>query len=115
MVPLSKSGLRKQRGFESHPLRHRRLGEPLKPTHVRRADVQRQPGKVMDEGGDLRVFQGSDHGLSFSLYDSEAVPGGGARRHRHPFVNTGDGPHRHTAIHDNPRAVTEFEDGTRRD
>ena len=22
MVPLSKSGLRKQRGFESHPLRH---------------------------------------------------------------------------------------------
>jgi quercetin dioxygenase-like cupin family protein len=125
----------------------------VKPTHVRRADVQRQPGKVMEEGGDLRVLQGSDHGLSFSVYDADVVPGGGARRHRHPhaevfvmhggrarfevdgtmfdaapgdivlvpagawhgFVNTGDGPHHHIAIHDNQRAVTEFEDGTRRD
>jgi hypothetical protein len=28
MVPLSKSGLRKQRGFESHPLRQRTGDDP---------------------------------------------------------------------------------------
>jgi mannose-6-phosphate isomerase-like protein (cupin superfamily) len=33
----------------------------------------------------------------------------------HSFVNTGSGPLRQTAIHENPRAVTLFEDGTRRD
>ncbi len=33
----------------------------------------------------------------------------------HSFVNTGSEPLRQTAIHENPRAVTLFEDGTRRD
>jgi quercetin dioxygenase-like cupin family protein len=33
----------------------------------------------------------------------------------HSFVNSGTGPLRLTAIHQNPRAVTLFEDGTRRD
>jgi quercetin dioxygenase-like cupin family protein len=33
----------------------------------------------------------------------------------HSFVNTGDGPLGNTAIHENPRAVTLFEDGSRRD
>jgi quercetin dioxygenase-like cupin family protein len=33
----------------------------------------------------------------------------------HSFVNSGTGPLRLTAIHQNPRAVTRFEDGTRRD
>jgi quercetin dioxygenase-like cupin family protein len=33
----------------------------------------------------------------------------------HTFVNTGTGMLRQTAIHQNPRAVTLFEDGTRRD
>jgi quercetin dioxygenase-like cupin family protein len=33
----------------------------------------------------------------------------------HSFVNTGDGPLGQTAIHENRRAVTIFEDGSRRD
>jgi mannose-6-phosphate isomerase-like protein (cupin superfamily) len=33
----------------------------------------------------------------------------------HSFVNTGPGMLRRTAIHQNARAVTDFEDGTRRD
>lgn len=33
----------------------------------------------------------------------------------HSFTNTGSSTLRHTAIHENPRAVTEFEDGSRRD
>ena len=32
----------------------------------------------------------------------------------HSFTNTGPSTLRHTAIHENVRAVTEFEDGTRR-
>ena len=33
----------------------------------------------------------------------------------HTFTNTGKGMLRHTAIHQNPRAVSVFEDGSRRD
>jgi mannose-6-phosphate isomerase-like protein (cupin superfamily) len=33
----------------------------------------------------------------------------------HSFTNTGDTLLRHTATHQNPRAVTDFEDGTRRE
>ena len=33
----------------------------------------------------------------------------------HSFTNTGSSTLRHTAIHENPRAVSEYEDGTRRD
>jgi quercetin dioxygenase-like cupin family protein len=33
----------------------------------------------------------------------------------HSFVATGDGPLRNTAIHENSRIVTEWEDGTRQD
>jgi quercetin dioxygenase-like cupin family protein len=33
----------------------------------------------------------------------------------HAFTNSGDGQLRLTAIHENPRPVTAFEDGTRRD
>ena len=33
----------------------------------------------------------------------------------HSFLNTGDGPLQQTAIHQNPRAVTIFEDGSSRD
>ena len=36
MVPLSKSGLRKQRGFESHPLRH---GSPAEGGRGKRATL----------------------------------------------------------------------------
>ena len=172
MVPLSKSGLRKQRGFESHPLRQARTcGRPVPalapprsrnaPTatlmteakRIAREDVPLQPGKVVDEGGELRVLQGGDHGLHVSLMESRIMPGSGPLRHRHPhaeifvivdgngrfevdgeqieaepgdvliippnawhrFVNQAAESLRLVAIHENARALTEFEDGTRRD
>ncbi len=37
MVPLSKSGVRKHRGFESHPLRH--LGDPTRHNSSPRGEV----------------------------------------------------------------------------
>ena len=33
----------------------------------------------------------------------------------HSFTNTGTSMLRHTAVHENPRAASEFEDGTRRE
>ena len=58
----------------------------MKTTHIRRADIARQPGKVIADGGDLRVVQGSDHDLSISVYASEVMPGSGPLRHRHPHA-----------------------------
>jgi quercetin dioxygenase-like cupin family protein len=124
----------------------------LKARHIRHDELDPFPGKVNEDGGDLRIFQGSDHGMSTSMMLSTIVPGG-PRRHRHPhaeafvlhegqatfevdgerlvgqvgdvvlippdawhgFTNSGSGPLRLTAIHENRRAVTEFEDGTLRD
>ena len=120
---------------------------------IAREDVPLQPGKVVDDGGELRVLQGAEHGLRLSVMESSIAPGSGPRRHRHPhaevfvlvegegrfsiddamfdarsgdilvvppnawhgFVNHAREPLRLVAIHDNARAVTEFEDGTRRD
>ena len=110
-------------------------------------------GKVVDEGGELRVLVGSEHGLRISVMQSVVVPGSGPRRHRHPhaeifvleagsglfevdgetfeaesgdiliippgawhgFRNLGTDSLRLVAIHENPRAATEWEDGRRLD
>ena len=119
--------------------------------HIARTDVPVMSGKVVDEGGELRLLVGSEHGLQVSVMQSVVVPGGGPRRHRHPhaeifvveaglgrfevdgetleaesgdilivppdawhgFTNTGSEPLRLIAIHENPRATTEWEDGRR--
>ena len=120
---------------------------------IRRGAIPRQAGNVIEQGGDLRILDGSDHGLRTSVMLSVVVPGGGPQRHRHPhaevfvihegtgrfevdgqsldadggdvliippnawhvFRNSGTTPLRLVAIHENPRAVIEREDGSRRD
>lgn len=129
------------------------MPEPVLVRHVRPAELELLPGKVIDEGGDLRLLSGSDYGLTTSVMRSQVPPGSGPRPHRHPhaevfvvddghgrfdvdgvsvhaeagdmiivptdavhsFTNTGASMLRLTAIHENARAVTLFEDGTRRD
>ena len=129
------------------------MTEPLRPRHVPHADLQLIRDRVTNDGGELRILHGSDHGLVTSVMVSQITPGGGPRRHRHPhaeifvlhdgqgryevegtkidavagdmvivppntwhtFTNTGTGMLRQAAIHQNPRAATEFEDGDRRD
>jgi quercetin dioxygenase-like cupin family protein len=125
----------------------------MKTTRLPHEELDRWPGRVNQDGGDLRIVRGADHGLSVSLMLSEVPPGSGPVRHRHPhgevfvvhegeatfevegdgmraeggdvvivppnawhvFSNTGGSPLRLTAIHESPRAVTEWEDGTRRE
>jgi quercetin dioxygenase-like cupin family protein len=53
---------------------------------VRHADIPAPRGKVNDEGGDLRVLNGSNHDLHVSVMYSRVLPGGGPRRHRHPHA-----------------------------
>ncbi len=65
-------------------------------TRISHTELEVWSGKVATEGGELRILQGSDHGLSTSVMESEVVPGGGPRRHRHPHaevfvVNSGEG------------------------
>jgi quercetin dioxygenase-like cupin family protein len=129
------------------------MTEPVPARHVPRAELELLSGPVTNEGGELRLLSGSDHGLATSVMHSQVAPGSGPRRHQHPhaeiivlhsgqgrfevggtqldavagdmlivppdawhaFVNTGTDFLRLTAIHENPRAVTDFEDGTRRD
>jgi quercetin dioxygenase-like cupin family protein len=62
------------------------VSQPGGARHVPHAELDVWPGKVVDEGGELRVLQGSDYGLSTSLMDSQVAPGGGPRRHRHPHA-----------------------------
>lgn len=126
---------------------------PVSFRHLRHVELELRPGKVISDGGELRVLNGSDHGLKTSLMRSQVVPGSGPMPHRHPhaevfviddgqgrfdvdgrsidaeagdiiivpndavhaFTNTGTTMLRLTAIHENPRAVTLFLDGTRRD
>jgi quercetin dioxygenase-like cupin family protein len=120
---------------------------------IRHAELDRFQGQVNTDGGDVRLLQGEDVGLTTSVFHSQVAPGGGPRRHRHPhaeifvlhdgqgryevdgtlldaeagdivivppdtwhtFVNVGTSPLRQTAVHEAPRAVTGFEDGSRRD
>jgi quercetin dioxygenase-like cupin family protein len=49
-------------------------------------EIPLRSGKVIDEGGELRILTGADHGLQISIMQSEVVPGSGPRRHRHPHV-----------------------------
>ncbi len=72
------------------------MTDSIKPRRIPRADLEGWSGKVTSEGGDLRILQGSDCGLSTSIMESAVVPGGGPRRHRHPHaeifvVNDGEG------------------------
>ena len=57
MVPLSKSGVRKHRGFESHPLRHRPS------TRTRSAGSSSRPrrGRLVAEGAALEMRYGATH------------------------------------------------------
>jgi mannose-6-phosphate isomerase-like protein (cupin superfamily) len=125
----------------------------MRPTHIRRGELERLSGKVQADGGELLQLSGSDYDLSTSVMSSTVMPGSGPRRHRHPhaeifafhegrarvevdgtyldvdagdfiivpantwhgFTNTGPIPIREIAIHENSRAVTEFEDGSLRD
>lgn len=66
------------------------LSEPIRARRVPHADLELINDKVTLEGGELRILSGSDYGLVTSML-------------------------RQTAIHQNPRAQSEFEDGTRRD
>ena len=163
MVPLSKSGVRKHRGFESHPLRHPRdvahgprwlpLDDVVKPRHLRHDELAPFGRQFDPNGYDLRVLPGADHGLASTIMQATIAPGRGPRRHRHPhpeiitvhdgsarfeidettfdgvagdvivipagawhrFVVTGDRDLRNTAIHENVRPVTEWEDGERQE
>ena len=129
------------------------MKDRIKPRVLRHSELELFPGRVINEGGDLRLLSGSDFGLGTSIMVSRVAPGSGPRRHRHPhaeifvlhegqgrfevdgtyldaeagdaviippeawhsFTNTGTSPMRHVAIHENQRAVSEFEDGSRRD
>ncbi len=55
MVPLSKSGVRKHRGFESHPLRHAQI--PPEPVGERSRPVlsRRGRGRLVDYGAALEM------------------------------------------------------------
>jgi quercetin dioxygenase-like cupin family protein len=129
------------------------LTDPIRARHIPNVELELIADKVTNDGGELRILQGSDYGLVTSVMYSRVVPGSGPRRHRHPhaeifvlhdgqaryevegthldaqagdmvivppdawhtFVNTGTGMLRQTAIHQNPRAATDFEDGTHRE
>ncbi len=72
------------------------MSDPVKGRRIAHADLEEWSGKVTAEGGQLRIVQGSEYGLSTSLMESVVVPGGGPRRHKHPHieifvVNDGEG------------------------
>ena len=54
--------------------------------HIRHAELNVLQGKVINEGGDLRLLSGSDHGLRTSVMRSQVAPGSGPRPHRHPHA-----------------------------
>jgi quercetin dioxygenase-like cupin family protein len=54
--------------------------------HVHPSDLELLPGKVISEGGDLRVLSGSQYGLRTSVMRSKVAPGSGPRPHRHPHA-----------------------------
>ena len=58
MVPLSKSGVRKHRGFESRPLRHARPNPDL-PASSRRGPPHRGRGRLVDYGAALEMRFGA--------------------------------------------------------
>jgi quercetin dioxygenase-like cupin family protein len=62
------------------------MPEPVLLRHVRHAELELLPGKVIREGGDLRLLSGSDHGLRTSVMRSQVAPGSGPRPHRHPHA-----------------------------
>jgi quercetin dioxygenase-like cupin family protein len=120
---------------------------------VPNAELELIRDRVTNEGGELRILQGSGYGLATSVMYSRVAPGSGPRRHRHPhteifvlhagrgryevegshvdaqagdmvvippdawhsFQNTGTDFLSHTAIHENARAISDFEDGTHRE
>jgi hypothetical protein len=53
------------------------LTEPSQPRHVPHDELELIDGPVTRDGGDLRVLQGSDHGLLTSVMHSQVVPGSG--------------------------------------
>jgi quercetin dioxygenase-like cupin family protein len=68
---------------------------------------------VTQDGGELRQLTGEDYGTEFDAVagDMVIVPPDAW----HSFTNTGTSMLRHTAVHENRRASSEFEDGTRRE
>jgi quercetin dioxygenase-like cupin family protein len=62
------------------------MPEPVLLRHVRHSELELLPGKVIDEGGDLRVLSGSDFGLRTSVMRSLVAPGSGPRPHHHPHA-----------------------------
>lgn len=62
------------------------MPEPVLLRHLRHAELELLPGKVISEGGDLRLLSGSDVGLRTSLMRSQVPPGSGPRPHRHPHA-----------------------------
>lgn len=58
----------------------------MRTKHIAHDDLPRWPGKVTDDGGDLRFVEGVDHGLPLSVMHSQVAPGSGPRRHRHPHA-----------------------------
>jgi quercetin dioxygenase-like cupin family protein len=60
--------------------------EPVLLRHVRHAELALLQGKVISDGGDLRVLSGSDYGLRTSVMRSQVAPGSGPRPHRHPHA-----------------------------
>ena len=62
------------------------MSDRTKTRRVTHAELETWPGKVTTEGGEQRILQGSDYGLSTSVMESEVVPGGGPQRHKHPHA-----------------------------
>ena len=62
------------------------MPEPVLLRHVRRTELELLQGKVISEGGELRLLSGSDYGLRTSVMHSQVAPGSGPRPHRHPHA-----------------------------
>ena len=62
------------------------MPQPVLLRHLRHTELELLPGKVISDGGDLRVLSGSEHGLRTSVMRSQVAPGSGPRPHRHPHA-----------------------------
>jgi len=62
------------------------MPEPVELRHVRHGELELLRGKVTNEGGELRLLSGADHGLRTSVMHSHVAPGSGPIPHRHPHA-----------------------------
>lgn len=62
------------------------MSGPVSVRRVHHAELELLPGKVINDGGELRLLSGSGHGLSTSVMRSQVAPGSGPRPHRHPHA-----------------------------